>query len=372
MLPPAAIPSSTNVPQQCQNQSTSSQLQQERIDWQAQKSKREEINMMKRKKREGDDDENDDEHNDAFNKRAKVVILPGEGFYSYEDQEESDLKQENDSALKQDEKTYLEGDVFFGLLEEDMPIQIWTGPSSCSRLEKQQTKNLRNWTNALVVQVVNHRRDAEEDQVQRPKVHVSYMLSHQDADETIEKNVSMDRIRIILGSDEKIPDSLEEARLLAMGGEEIQVTGEQNAGEGTKSQQKQEIDEATGLSGWSTVSIKKTSHRQQHREERKRLKEQKILATKRQEEEQKRIAERRLEESRVSNADDSALGAYDVFGRGDYKGINISKEVHTSVEDSAKRLAVEKPGTGGKIVFKKRAKKKGQKAVRRRTSADDD
>ena len=375
---PAVSSSSPNIPQQfdkqarqnqkLQNQSTSSQLQQERIDWQAQKSKREETNMMKRKKREGDDGENDDEHDELSSKRAKVVILPGEGFYSYEDNEANDVKQEIGGATKQNAKIYLEGDFFFGLLEEDMPIQIWTGPSSCSRVEKQQSTNLRNWRNALVLQVVNRRSTAEEDQVQRPSVHVSYMLSHDDTEETIEKNVSMDRIRIILGSDEKIPDSLEEARLLAMGGEEIRITGDQNAVGLTK----QEIEEATGLSGWSTVSIKKTSHRQQHREERNRLREQKVLAAKRQEEEQKRIAERRLEESRVSNADDSALGAYDVWGKMDYKGVDISKEVHTSVEDSAKRLAVEKTGTGGKIAFKKRAKKKGQKAARRRTSADDD
>ena len=66
--------------------------------------------------------------------------------------------------------------------------------------------------------------------------------------------------------------------------------------------------------------------------------------------------------------------------------MDISKEVHCSVEDTAKRLApVDSTSsvknaasgegasaTGGKIAFKKRAKKKGQRAARRRTSADDD
>jgi len=350
--------------------SNNSQLQQERIDWQAQKLKREEINTNKRKSR-GDDDDDDVEQGDTSNKRSKFVIRPGEGYYSYEDNDEnagtSDVQEKKPTTT-----TFLEGNVFFGLLEEDMPIQLWIG-SSCDRVEKQQSKNARNWKNALVVKVTTHRHETnkeENGEVQRPTVHVS-MLSQDAEDETIEKNVSLDRIRIILGGDEKIPDTLEEARLLAMGGEEIQVTNDSNSGETTNTKQ-EEVNEATGLSGWSTVSIKKTSHRQQHREERKRFDESKRETAKKREEEQRRIAERRLEESRVSNADDSALGAYDVWGKMDYKGVDISKEVHYSVEVSAKRLAVEKPTAGTKAVFKKRVKKKGQKAGRRKTSSEDD
>ena len=349
------------------NQATNtSQLQQERIDWQAKKLTREEMNTNKRKNREGDDGDSDIEPDETLNKRPKVVIKPGEGFYSYEDTGETDVNRGNNSATKEKTAIYLQGEIFFGLLEEEMSIQLWTGTSSTSRVEKQQSMNVRNWKNALVVQVANR------NELQRPSVNVSYMLSQDDTDETIEKNVSLDRIRIVLGGDEKIPDSLEEARLLAMGGEEIHFTSNPNGEEATNNNRQQEIDEATGFSGWSTVSIKKTSQRQQHREERKRFNESKLLDAKKREEEQKRIAERRLEESRASNADDSALGAYDVWGKMDYKGVDISKEVHSSIEDSAKRLAVENPATGSKIVFKKRAKKKGQKAGRRRTSADDD
>ena len=352
--------------------SSSSQLQQERIDWQAKKLKREETNTNKRKMR-GDDGDEDEEQDETSNKRSKFVILPGEGYYSYEDTGEINGKKESGDASTQKNTIYLKGNIFFGLLEEEMPIQIWTG-SSCSGVEKQQSTNARNWKNALVVKVVTLQQETtgeHNDGLQRPLVHVSYMLSQDDADETIEKNISLDRIRIILGGDERIPDTLEEARLLAMGGEEINVKGNSN-GEERIDKNQQEINEATGLSGWSTVSIKKTSHRQQHREEKERFDESKRLAAKKREEEQKRIAERRLEESRASNADDSALGAYDVWGKMDYKGVDISKEVRYSVEDSAKRLAVEKPTTGTKIVFKKRAKKKGQRAGRRTTSAEDD
>jgi hypothetical protein len=362
------------------NHSISSQLQQERIDWQAKKIKREEINNSKRKTREGEDSDKDEKHDETSNKRPKVTILPGEGYYSYNDTDENDVKREidvrgKDNVLKQKTTTYLEGDIFFGLLEEDMPVQIWTGSSSC-RTEKRQSKNVRNWKNALVVQVVNHRSETTGEgnyELQRPLVHVSYLASQDDTEETIERKISLDRIRIILGADERIPDSLEEARLLAMGGEETHVTSNINGSETTSNAKQQEIDEATGLSGWSTVSIKKTTHRQEHREERKRFDENKSLASKKREAEQKRIAERRLEESRASNADDSALGAYDVWGEMDYKGVDISKEVHYSIEDSAKRLATaENLTTGAKVAFKKRAKKKGQRAARRRTSADDD
>ena len=62
--------------------------------------------------------------------------------------------------------------------------------------------------------------------------------------------------------------TVEEARILAMGGEEIQV----NNNDDTTAA---EMDEATGLTGWSTVTIRRTTVHQQAREERaqQRLKE---------------------------------------------------------------------------------------------------
>lgn len=401
------------------NYSSSSQLEQEKLDWQAQKLKRQEDNNNKRKKREDHDSDQDlgDEHEgnqQDTNKRPKITILPGEGYYSYDDIHESkkEVKQEtsgqekdddNDNELGQKTRIYLEGEVFFGLLEEDMPVQLWMGPS-CSRIEKQEVGNIRNWKNALAMAVVYHRRpktststagkfDDELLVQRRPTIHVSYLLSPEDTEETIEKKVPLDRIRIVLGSDDKIPDDLEEARLLAMGGEEINVSASNKSGNGdvdvdvdpsATNHQQQDINEATGLTGWSTVTIKKTTHRQQHREEKERFAKMKIQAAQKREAENKRIVERRLEEARASNADDSALGAYDVWGKMDYKGVDISKEIQCSVEDTAKRLAPFSSaqsagngtgtaiGTGGKVAFKKRAKKKGQRAARRRTSADDD
>jgi len=372
------------------NHSSSSQLEQEKIDWQAQKLKRQEDNDNKRKKVEGDD--GNDENDKVGKKRKMITILPGEGFYSYNainstgGQEVKD-GEEKDSKSEPRVDIYLEGEVFFGLLEEDMPVQLWTG-SSASRVEKQQPHNIRHWKNALVVAVVHHRAknsaDKCDDNLQRPTCHVSYLSSHEDTEETIEREVPVDRIRIILGGDERIPDDLEEARLLAMGGEEIDVSGNERASATATNDKQDNINEATGLSAWSTVTIKKTTHRQQHREEKQRIAELKTQAAQKREAEKRRVVERRLEEARASNADDSALGAYDVWGKMDYKGVDISKEIHCSVEDTAKRLAplaseqsAENgmsgvPTSGVKVAFKKRAKKKGQRAARRRTSADDD
>ena len=127
------------------------------------------------------------------------------------------------------------------------------------------------------------------------------------------------------------------------------------------------------------MGVKKTTVEEQLREERERLEEQRREARKRREAELKRVEERRMEEAKHANADDSALGAYDVWGKGDYKGVDISKEVHVSVEDTAKRLAPPPTGDGdgaiggtGKVSFRKRVKKKKGTGNRRTTSADDD
>ena len=82
-----------------------------------------------------------------------------------------------------------------------------------------------------------------------------------DDDETLESNVSPSRIRLVLGSDPLLPSTLEEAHLALLGGEQtIQVLPEGN-------NTKQEIDENTGLSTWSTTAIRKvSSHYEQNQE----------------------------------------------------------------------------------------------------------
>ena len=48
-----------------------------------------------------------------------------------------------------------------------------------------------------------------------------------------------------------------------------------------------------------------------------------------------------MEEAKIENADDSALGAYVVWnsGKAGYKGVDINQEAKIDVQDTAKSLA---------------------------------
>jgi WW domain-binding protein 4 len=240
---------------------------------------------------------------------------------------------------------YLEGPIYSEILEEDMPVQIWIGPLA-SVEEKRLIDRERYWKKGLITYVRRIESTC--------KVHVAYLASPDDEHETIGKNVAVARIRILLGSDENIPDTLEEARLLAMGGDEIEM----QQPTATK------LNDATGFSTWSTVTIKRTTVRQETKEERARLREQRKQAFIEKEAQAKEAEARRMEEAKVANADDSALGAFDVWGKGGYKGIDIQKEADVTVADTAKSLAK------GSVAFKKKKKTKGKRNIRQ-TSADD-
>lgn len=266
-------------------------------------------------------------------KRQK--LLPGEGHYAY------------------DGKTYLEGLIFGELLEEDMPVQIWIGSQLASANEKRLLERERYWVNAIVASVSQN------------KVHVAYLAAPTDSAETVEKNVPLDRIRIILGADEVIPETLEEARIMAMGGEDVNV----------KASEKPEVDEATGLSGWSTFAIKRTTVRQEFREERARLKEERKQTTEARAASTREAEARKLEELKVANADDSALGSvyFAELGRevNGYKGVDISAsgEDKLTVQDTVGRMVSSCKASFG---FKKTKKKFIKNPSRRTTSADDD
>jgi WW domain-binding protein 4 len=315
--------------------SSSSGNRQEIKEWQAKKKQKEQ-----ERKRKTNDDEGKGDESASHSVRKRRRIAPDEGHYTTTD----------------DRKTFLEGHVFHGILEADMPVQYWTGSHLATAEEKKLPSNAMHWQNALVLTV---RKKPEDEADSPPVVSVTYLVSPDAKEETIQKNVALDRIRIQVGADDSIPSTLEECRLLAMGGEIV----EENKGV------QQVMDEATGLSGWSTVTVKKTTVRQYDREEKERAAERLRLAREEREAERKRAEARKMEEAKVSNADDSALGAFDVWGKGDYKGIDISKDAVLSVEDTAKKLA--SGATAGKVSFRKAKKKKGQ-AGRRTKSADDD
>ena len=267
-------------------------------------------------------------------KRRK--LLSDEGHYEY------------------DGKIYLEGPVFGDLLEIDMPVQIWTGSHLASLQEKRLPERDMLWKNAIVAAT------------RQGTAHIAYLAAPTDADETVEKNVPLDRIRIILGADETIPDTLEEARIMATGGEHEIVKGSE----------KLEVDEATGLTGWSAVTIKRTTVRQEVKEERARLREKRKEETKEKEAKEREGQARKLEELKFANADDSALGSvyfaelgHEVQG---YKGVDISAagDESLTVEDTVGRsLSSGKASVGFKKMKKKTLKNPSRRTT---TSADDD
>ena len=63
-----------------------------------------------------------------------------------------------------------------------------------------------------------------------------------------------------------------------------------------------------------------------------------------------------MQEAKYANADDSALGSYDVFGtETGYKGVDVSKDLAAFVAvDEGIKLAKD----GEKVAFKKKKKKK--------------
>lgn len=305
--------------------------------WASKKKKRED---EKQNEKNGNDDDDNDE---ADTKRIKRRLAPEEGNYTIGD------------------KTYLEGVTFIELLEHEMPVEVWIGALAASLAEKRLPEKQHYWRPGLVIHIRNSSQDKETGKV----LDVSFLRVTTDTDETIEKSVAPNRIRMILGSDESLPDTLEEARISAMGGQVVAIT------EPEHHEQELMVDENTGLSTWGTIEIRKTTARQELKEERERARRKKREEADRLESELKRAEGRRMEEARVENAEDSALGAYDVWNNGTqgYKGVNI----HVTEKMTAADAAGVSLSGGKKVEFKKTNafQKKVKKQNRRMTSADD-
>lgn len=321
---------------------------QEKQEWQSKRKQREEEKRKKREKDNGDDDNEEAQHNaDDGRQHKKRRIAENEGHYTYEG------------------KTYLDGVVFGDMLEEEMPLEIWTGNLLASAAEKKLPERHGDWKNGIVAAIRTRKQQQQQsvDWEDRLVVDVAYLREPTDTEETLDRSVPLNRIRIVLGSDDMIPNTLEEARIMAMGGQEEQVLTTQQ-----EQQQVEEIDEATGLTAWTTVSVKKTTIHQELKEERERERQKRREAAAAAERMQREADARKMEEAKVANADDSALGAYDVWSRSKegYKGVDIHGEAKVEVHDFGKKLTDGKTNVG----FKKVGKKKKQN--RRTTSADDD
>jgi U1 zinc finger len=342
-LPPPATLSTTAVPQP--------NVKQEKKVWDDRRKSRD-----SEKKNSYNDDHDDGDEVHANRKRRKTKIGDKEGYYS-----------------TADNSIWLEGIIFGEILENDMPIQFWLGNTTATSRELQLTENQRHWRDGLVL--TTRIRQTAEKYDDRMVADVAYLKHTDDTEEEIKKSVPLLHIRILLGnkSDDRIPSTLEEARVLALGGEDVVLLPKQQPS--TVS----EIDEATGFSGWSTVQIKRTTKRSELKEERDLLRKNRKAEAAKAEKETKDTEARRMEAAKVSNAEDSALGAYDIWGRtkDGYKGVMIhsgesSIVQNHSVTDFAKKLANDGVNTGFKVStnFKMGVAKKRQN--RRVTSADDD
>ena len=322
--------------------------------WQDRKEKR------KMAKGDGQDDESirdkQQQQQQQQPKRRKLELRPDEGHY------------------QMNSKTYLEGGIYASIFEDDMPIQIWTGSTTMTAEYRKTDEAQTLWKTGIIIRVhkkPNLQNLNEEEIIDASSIlcDISYLKNDTDEDETIENKVVAERLRLILGSDDLIPSTIEEARLCLMGGEEI-ISVEDPAAEAP-------IDENTGLSGWGTVSIRKVTVSQEVKEERARARAKRRAEMEKEKMKEREMEARRMEDAKHSNADDSALGAYDIWstsGKAGYKGMKIQEDVKVDAVDSAKSLAkgrtnVKFKAAGGKKSMFKKAKKKQN---RRKTFADDD
>lgn len=307
--------------------------------------------------------------------KRQAPLGENEGHYGYA----RTTKHDHQDTL---EMTYfLEGTVYAPIMEEDMSAQLWTGPRDATMDEKRAPHADLHWITCLIVKVRSPPKQASSSK-QLATFDVAYLTdpTNIEQDETIDQSVPANRIRLVIGSDDDlIPSSVKEARLLLMGGEEQTIIGATST-TGPTTEAPVIMDEQTGLSSWGTVSVRTVTVHQEEKEERARARLKRREEARIAEEKQQEARARTMEEAKHANADDSALGAYQVFGTNNnsgYKGVNIHTDVQVNVQDTAKSLSKGK----GNVAFKTRKKRDAssvmfqtakKKQNRRTTYADDD
>lgn len=301
--------------------------------------------QQRKEKRKNQYDNNDgDDNREVKKKKVRKQLAPDEGHYSIDD------------------KTYLEGSAYYPIFEEEMSVEIWIGSDTTSRMYQISKEASSFWKSGIILKIRGSKDDRDGKDV---KCIIAYLKNQDDDDETIDKDVTADRIRLILGSDNLLPKTIEESRLQLMGGEEII-----NVDDGIV-----EIDENTGLSTFKVVSLRKVAVSQEVKDERSRARAKRREEEEKEKSKEKEIETRKMEEAKHLNADDSALGAYDVWGKGGYKGISINADVKLDVHDTVKSLSegktnvkFKKTSAIKKSIFKGSKKKQN----RRKTFADSD
>lgn len=275
---------------------------------------------------------------------------------------------EHEGYYKHGSITFFDGSFFWPLIQEDMSAEIWIGPGlpDVSVKARCREENSPLWKTGIVVKI--HRPKAVNSAgASASKFDFAYLRNASDNDETIDFDVECSRIRLVLGSGEGIPSTIEEARLALKGGEDVITLEDQFS---------PEFDENTGFSSWGTVVVRQTTVKHEESKIRAKIKARKVEEEQACQDAKKDADARMMEEARHANADDSALGAYDVWnsGKGGYKGVKINHDMKLDINDTAKSLA-----NGEKVSFKKRQqsgssaqfKKYKKKNFRRKTTGDD-
>jgi hypothetical protein len=254
-------------------------------------------------------------------------------------------------------RTYLEGRYYASLFQPDMPIQIWTGGHSLHnpmvQHEMRQECNNTFWKCGLIVKVTQTGNRAIKQhgmaEVEQPSMSlafdVAYLLHPDDEDETLEQKVDPTRLRLELSkannTHPRIPQSVEEARLMLVGGEEEEVVFASPLQ--TADEKEVEIDENTGFTKFRTISIKRrtVAKEEETRQQNMLVDEQGYITRQQQEEATKRerMEQTKMEEAKYLGAEDSALGAYDVWGQGGYKGVRITDDLATTAVGNKRSAA---------------------------------
>jgi len=137
--------------------------------------------------------------------------------------------------------TYLDGKIYASILKEDMIVQIWKGPLILTETTRNK-EYMYSWKMGIILKI------HKENLLSSISFDISYLKSPKDEKETVDKNVPPHQIRILLGVDDNVPATVDEARMLLLG-EQKTVTINNDI--------ILEVDKNTGISSWGTISTNK-------------------------------------------------------------------------------------------------------------------
>mmetsp|Transcript_5939 Transcript_5939/g.17341 ORF Transcript_5939/g.17341 Transcript_5939/m.17341 type:complete len:388 (-) Transcript_5939:112-1275(-) len=231
--------------------------------------------------------------------------------------------------------TYLDGKKHEDKLNTDAPCQIWL-------------EDLEEWMDAIITSVKEISVPNTDLKIRTFSVayYTAEQLSSSSTEPSVLKGLSSDKLRLIAkDSNGTWEDPLAEPAPV--------------------------VDENTGLGGWETVAVREIDEEEEARLEEERQLKAEQEERMREERRKKRLA---LEEKDQADVED-AMSSYDPWGKGVYKGIDLTSEATTGWK--YEEIDTGKADQGGEpVAFKKRKfnqdKGKKKKQFRKKTSDEDD